>query len=133
MDDQMIDEKIQPAPEAPTSIKVARALFYLMAVIWGIFGVASLLRGINTTMLVAAVIVAILMFANAALYLWAGWGIGRQRVRFYNLGIALLAVNLLLTITDQMGIYDWITLVIDLAALILLFVIRLQTLKPRLH
>lgn len=129
----MIDQKIQPAPEAPISVKVARALFYLMAIIWVIFGIASLLGGINTTMLVGAVIVAILMFANAALYLWAGWGIGRQRVRFYNLGIALLVVNLLLTVTDQMGIYDWITLVIDLAALVLLIVIRLQNLKPQPH
>lgn len=129
----MIDQKTQPAPEAPFSVKVARALFYLMTMIWVIFGIASLLGGINTTMLVGAIIVAILMFANAALYLLAGWGIGRQRVRFYNLGIALLVVNLLLTVTDQMGIYDWITLVIDLVALVLLIVIRLQTLKPQLH
>ena len=109
---------------ATSSIRAAAGLFFLMAIIWGIFGISSLLRGISAGSLLPAVILATLMFVNAGLYLWAGWGIRRRKRRFYFLGIGVLALNIVLTFTDQMGFYDWATLLIDLAALILLVVTR---------
>lgn len=117
----MTDEPGQWAPLATASMKAAGGLFFLMAIIWGIFGITSLLRGLSSGAMLAA-----LMFVNATLYLWAGWGIRRRKKRFYFLGIVVLALNIVLTFTDQMGFYDWSTLCIDLAALILLIVARSQ-------
>jgi uncharacterized membrane protein (DUF2068 family) len=115
----MIDEPRQRVPLATASTKAASGLFFLMAIIWGIFGINSLLRGTSVGAVLAA-----LMFVNAAFFLWAGWGIHRRKKRFYFLGIVVLALNIVLTITDQMGFYDWATLCIDLAALIFLIVTR---------
>ena len=122
----MTDEPGQQAPLATASTKAASGLFFLMAIIWGIFGINSLLRGLNAGAMLAAFVLAALMFVNAAFFLWAGWGIHRRKKRFYYLGIVVLALNIVLTITDQMGFYDWATLFIDLAALILLILTRSQ-------
>lgn len=108
------------------SIKTTSGLFFLMAGIWGIFGIASLLRGTNAGAMLAAFILAGLMLLNAALYLWVGWGIRQRKKRFYFLGIVVLALNMVLTFTDQMGFYDWATLLIDLVALVLLILTRSQ-------
>jgi hypothetical protein len=103
----------------PKLVKVAQWLFFLNSAIWLVIGVVSLVRlatgatGRTVTMLV----VAILMFGNVGAWLIAGVGIGIERWRklFYFFGMVVLVVNIVLTVTDQFGLLDFVTLVIDLA------------------
>jgi len=62
-------------------------------------------------------IVPILMFGNAATMGLSGLAIGKPQKRFYYLAAAVLAVNVVLTVTDEFGIFDLVTLVIDLVLL----------------
>lgn len=110
----------QAISKAPTSVIVAQAMFFLNAAIWILFGVLTLRRMHGST----AWIVAILMAGNAGAMLLAGWGIGKRQKRFYYLGIAVLAVNIVLTVTDEFGLFDLITLCIDVILLVLLIATR---------
>ena len=116
----------QEIDQAPASVKAAQALFILMGLIWFIFGVATLvgMGSSSTNPTITLWIVALLMFGNAGALLFSGWGIGRQNKLFFCLGILVLAINIFLTVTDEFGIFDLITLIIDLVLLILLFVTR---------
>ena len=116
----------QEIDQAPASVKAAQALFIFMGLIWFIFGVATLVRmgSSNTNPTITLWIIAILMFGNAGVLLFVGWGIGRQNKIFFYLGILVLTANILLTITDEFGAFDLITLIIDLVLLVLLIVTR---------
>lgn len=59
--------------------------------------------------------VGILVFGNAAAMLLAGIVIGWPRRLFYLFALAVLGVNIVLTFTDQVGIWDVLTLLVDLA------------------
>jgi hypothetical protein len=55
-----------------------------------------------------------------------GVGLARRQNIFYYLALAILAVNIVLTVTDQFGLFDAITLIFDLAILARLLVFRRQ-------
>lgn len=55
-------------------------------------------------------------------------GRGRKRLKYY-LAVAFLSVNILLTVTDQVGLFDWITLVLDVGLLALLVATRAKFLS----
>jgi len=115
----------QSMSKAPNSVIVARALFLLNAAIWVLFGVVSLIRMSNSAAGSASMwIVAILMFANACVMLWVGGGLGKQQRRFYYLALVVLAVNIILTVTDQFGLFDLIILVFDAVLFALLVATR---------
>jgi len=120
----------------PGRVRAAQALFFINAAIWLLFGIASLVRmaagspGRPTGTFVAGV-VAVLMLGNAAAMLVAGIGIGRQGRLFFYFAILVLIVNILLTLTDQFGVYDFVTLVIDGFLLGLLLATRSQYLAPQ--
>ena len=116
-----------------TPLKVSQALFFLNAAIWLVFGIVSLVRmtHANPDFAVTAAVIAVLMFGNVGAMLLNGWGIGKQQKWFYYLALAVLAVNILLTFTDEFGPFDFITLVIDLVLLGLLIVIRKRWSAPR--
>ena len=123
---------MERSSKALDSVRVAQALFFLNAVIWLVLGVVSLVRMTNGNPdhTITAWIVAILMFGNAGAMLWSGVGIGKQQKRFYYLAVAVLIVNIILTVTDQFGILDLITLVIDLALFGLLIATRKRYSNP---
>jgi hypothetical protein len=112
------------APPAP--VKAAQALFFVNAAIWLLLGIATIVRmpagGSGQT--ITAAVIAILMFANLGAMLVAGVAIGKQQRPFYYIGIAILVVNIILTVTDQFGLLDFVTLVMDMVLLGLLIVTR---------
>lgn len=110
---------MRSSSRAPTPVIAAQAMFFLNAAIWLLFGVFSLVRmaARNPDQAMTVWIVAILIYGNVGAMLWAGIGLGKQRKRFYYFAILVLAVNIVLTVTDQFGIFDLITLLIDLALL----------------
>ena len=103
-------------------IHIAQVLFYLNAVIWSALGVASLLRfdKANPSFVSTATIIAMMMFGNAGAMVISGIGLGTRRRGFYVLALAVLLINILLTFTDEFGLFDFLTLVLDLAILALL-------------
>ena len=115
-----------------TATRWAQGLFFLNAAIWVVFGIVSVIRlAGNAGQGVTAVVVAILMFGNAGAMALSGALLGKRRLLFYLFALAVLAVNVALTFTDQFGAFDLITLVIDLVLLGILIVARKQFYEGR--
>jgi len=103
----------------------AQGLFLLNAAIWLVLGIASVVRlAGNAGQGVTAVVVAVLMFGNAGAIALSGALLGQRRLLFYLFALAVLAVNMLLTFTDQVGALDWITFALDLVLVGILIVAR---------
>ena len=106
-------------------IRAAQALFVLNAAIWLTFAIASMIRlGGSSGQTTTAAVVAVLMLGNVAAMLLAGWEIGRRSRLLYLFAWAVLAVNILLTFADQFGLFDFLTLIIDLVLATLLITTR---------
>jgi hypothetical protein len=115
---------LQDKPPMRTSkiVFFAQLLCYANAAIWLFFGITSLanLREGQGVPILGLGLVAILMLGNAGVFGLVGYGLGKGNRRWYTLALGLVGVNLALTLTDQVGLYDWATLVIDATLLILL-------------
>ena len=113
-----------------SSAPTMRALFFANAAIWLLFGVLTLIRmpGSQTGQIqtMALQVITALMLANACAMVVVGVGLARRQNIFYYLALAILAVNIVLTVTDQFGLFDAITLIFDLAILARLLVFRRQ-------
>jgi len=105
---------------------VARLLFAVNALIWAGLGVVTLVRtsagGENVVRTMA--VIGALMFGNAGAMLLAGLGLGSRRRLAWLFAMAVLAVNIVLTFTDQVGVLDIATVVIDIMLVVLLITIR---------
>ena len=112
--------------EGKISMFVARWGFVILGVIWFVFGVYSLIRitGGSTSLSNFGWIIAGLMFVNGAVLIWIGWGLREARRLYFYLALLVLVGNILLTITDDFGIFDLVTLIIAISLLILLLVTR---------
>ena len=109
------------------AVQWAQGLFFLNAAIWLGFGIASVVRlAGGAGQGVTALVVAILMFGNAGAMALSGALLGKRWALFYLFALAVLAVNVLLTFTDQVGALDWITFAIDLVLVGILIVARKQ-------
>ena len=110
-------------------LRSAQVLLYINAAVWLILGILTLLRVSqnNPESTFSLWIISILMAGNAGMMLLCGWGLGTGHRLFYYLALAVMAVNILLTFTDQFGLLDFLTLVIDLAILALLISSRQRT------
>jgi len=72
-----------------------------------------------------------LMFVNALLLIWIAWGIGTGNKLYYFFGILVLAGNIFLTFTDEFGLFDLLTLIVNIILLVLLIVTRSKYLTDR--
>jgi len=107
-------------------IRIVRILFYLNAAIWLVFGLISLYRlwrGDNAY-LITILVIAILMFGNVVALTFSGFVLKWRQKRWFWLATAVLLINIILTFTDQIGIFDLITLLLDLLILSLLITNR---------
>lgn len=104
------------------SLRAAQILLYINAAIWLILGIATLLRlsRSNLESPITLWIIALLMASNAGMMLLTGWGLGTGSRLLYFLALTVMAVNIILTFTDEFGLLDFITLVTDLIILALL-------------
>lgn len=104
-------------------LKLTQAGLFANALVWLVFGIASLILAVNSGTLTRWIYSA-LMFANAAVMAWLGTQIISGRKGIFFLAILYMAVNVVLTITDQFGLVDALILFLNLALLGLLFVTR---------
>lgn len=116
----MQDQVGKKAGRGLALVDLTKGLFFLNAAIWVLLGVLFLSRTANQMVWM----ISILMFVNAAIMLVFGLAVGRGGRLVYLATLAFLGANILLTVTDQVGFADLITLLIDLALLVLLVVDR---------
>jgi hypothetical protein len=92
---------------------VARTALMLLATAWIGLAAASLVQsqGDASWLLVA------LMVVNAAVLAVLGYLIARNRTRYWIAATIYLALNALLSVTDEVGLLDWLAFVTSLAAL----------------
>ena len=97
------------------TVFISQVLFWLNAAVWFGIGIFSLTRisGNNSAPQFVLLVIAILMFVNMIAMLIAGWWLGRQTKWGFLFAMALLGVNILLTFTDQVGILDVSTVLLD--------------------
>jgi len=98
-------------------------MFFVNALVWLMFGVGSLVRafeGVSTLRW----IITIMMIANAAVMFWFGVVIVNGQKRIFFLAFLYIALNVVLSITDQFGWVDTLILSLNLILLGLLFVTR---------
>ena len=67
-------------------------------------------------------VIFILMLINAAAMLAVGIALGRRQKIVYYIALMLLIINIILTVSDQFGLVDFISMIIDALLLLLLFV-----------
>jgi hypothetical protein len=113
-------------PESKATIKVAKWGFIILGVTWLVLGVYSLLRimGGSTSLASFGWIIASLMFVNGFILLWIGWGLKEAGKFYFFLALLTLAGNILLTITDEFGFLDLLTLIIAIGLVLLLIFTR---------
>ena len=61
----------------------------------------------------------IMMLGNSVLFILFIFLINKKKLFIFIVLVVFLLINTILTVTDRMGIYDWIVLVINLVALFL--------------
>jgi hypothetical protein len=112
--------------EKPRAVQAAQFLFYINAAIWLLLGITTLVRLASgaTDQTMTMWVVGILALSNGAAMLLAGIGIGKPNRLFFIFALAVLALNIILTFTDEFGILDLLTLLMDLVLLALLIVVR---------
>jgi hypothetical protein len=117
------DVELKASPGAP--LRAAQLLLLVNALLWIGLGIYSLFRfPLGDLYVIVAWVVVGLMFINALLLLWVAWGLGRGSHTLYWLGLAQVGVNLILAVTDQVGIWDLIVLLLSAITLALLFTQR---------
>ncbi len=113
-----------------TLLKTTRGLFLLNAVIWLAFGIASLvLAASGADGSIWRWVYGVLMLINAGVMLWFGSRIVTAGKRIFFFAILYVALNVVLSITDQFGAVDAAILALNLTLLGLLFITRTRILQ----
>jgi len=117
-------ETTMEGSQIPTMLKWARILFFVNAFVWLIFGILSLLlRAIDGGSL-ARWVITLLMLINSLVMIGFGVVIVSGRSWIFTLAVVYLALNLVLSITDQFGWIDVFIFFLNLCLLGSLFVAR---------
>jgi hypothetical protein len=104
-------------------LTLTKRMLFLNAAVWVVFGVLGVFRAVEGGSSLRWILSA-LMFANAAVMLWFGVMLGSGRNWLFFLAILYMALNVVLSITDQFGWIDALILLLNLIVLGLLFVTR---------
>lgn len=102
-------------------VLLVRGLLALNGGVWLALALGSWLGGPGGA---AGAVFTGLMLVNAAGMAGAALGLGRPRRAVYLFALMLLGANILLTITDEFGLADLLTLLLDM--LLLLWLVRLR-------
>jgi hypothetical protein len=117
-------ETVMENDRTKTMLNLTRYTFFLNAAVWLAFGVASLLTRALSDGSPLHWVITVLMVANAMVMLWFGVKIVSGGKRIFFLGILYVALNVVLSITDQFGWIDALILLLNLCLLGLLFITR---------
>lgn len=103
----------------PAAVSGARLLFLVNAVVRLAIGLASLARQAANDALppAAALVIALLVLANSGAMALSAVVLGRRNRWAYLFALGVVALNILLTFTDQVGAVDLATLALDVILL----------------
>ena len=109
-----------------TSVTATRWLLALNGAAWVYIGALGLLQLAKDPAGHASAIwiVYLLAFANAGVMLWLARDLGQHKPRIYYFALAVVAVNTVLSVTDQVGLADLIILCLNIVLLLLLLATR---------
>jgi len=71
----------------------------------------------------------IMMLGNSVLFALFIFLINKKKLYIFIVLVIFLLINTILTVTDQMGIYDWIVLSMNLVALFLGIILTIRVIK----
>ena len=114
--------------QIPMMLKLTQIFFFANAVVWLVFAVLGFTQ-VKTGTSDLRLLYSVLMVANAAVMLWFGVVIVRAQAHIFFLAILYMALNVVLSITDQFGWMDALILFLNLTILGLLFVTRQRLLQ----
>lgn len=109
--------------QASTLLKTTRTVFFLNALVWLVFAVMSFSFAFNGADNWRFVLSA-LMLINAGIFVGFGFLIRKGQPWVFFLAILYVAVNVVLSITDQFGWIDFLIMLLNLVLLGLLLVTR---------
>ncbi|WP_420628030.1 hypothetical protein [Candidatus Leptofilum sp.] len=103
-------------------------LFWLNAAVWLGFAIWTMTGFFNNGARDALtfLIIGILMLGNAAVFLWCGWAVQKQANWYRFAVLTVLLVNIILTIPDQFGFFDFLILLLDFILLALVLILFRQ-------
>lgn len=104
-------------------LNLIRLILFANAAVWLSFGALSIFQFFDDGSLIR-LIYAFLMIANAVVMTWLGVMVVTRRNWVFFMGILYIALNVVLSITDQFGWIDALILLLNLVILGLLFVTR---------
>jgi lysylphosphatidylglycerol synthetase-like protein (DUF2156 family) len=102
--------------------QIMRYLFLYTAIILVVFGIGSLMRSGQN--LALYVFYAFIMFGDAALMLFCYMQMNKKTKQVYWLAFVILLLNIIFTIFDQVGLIDILFMLVNLVALIALYLSR---------
>lgn len=93
--------------------RIARILFVLIAVFWVILGILNLARmsAWSESQFFVTLAVAVAALGNAAILFWFGVMVGKEPPRYLLPAVLYVALSLVLSITDDFGIFDFLFLI----------------------
>lgn len=109
--------------QVSTLLKTTQATFFLNALVWLIFGAMSFSLAFNGAGNWRFVLSA-LMLINASIFVGFGFLIRKGQPWMFFVGILYVALNVVLSITDQFGWIDFFIMLLNMVLLGLLFVTR---------
>ena len=98
-----------------------------LSIVWIVFAVIYNLR-IDKTVTMNWIIM-IMMLGNSVLFALFIFLINKKKLYIFIVLVIFLLINTILTVTDQMGIYDWIVLSMNLVALFLGIILTIRVIK----
>lgn len=112
------------SPKNRRLVRLVQGLFVLIGVVWAVLGAVSLLNPPAGASANQPLLMALLMFGNAAALMFCAWAVGRQQGKLDYLILTVLILNLSLTVTDQFGWLDALVLVLYVILLGMVVVLR---------
>jgi hypothetical protein len=112
--------------EPAKMIRFSRNLFFLLAGIWSLFAFFNFgkILIMSSESVSASWIILAMMLVNAGLLFWMGISVSRRQKFGYVVGLLYSALSILLTVTDEFGIFDGLVLVLYLLLLMSLMTVR---------
>ncbi|MFA5070441.1 MAG: hypothetical protein WC528_04120 [Patescibacteria group bacterium] len=104
-----------------TTLKILYGLLFLLTAFWLAAGFYMLFKEVKAEIFWPAKIIAILMIGNAFIFLVLAWGVWKKKKWLFYPGLIYLAINVILSIADQLGFWDFVGLGISLITLIFFY------------
>lgn len=101
-----------------SALDIVQGLFALNAIIWTGLATKTVQRAVyldGYQWRELAFFMGVMMFGNAGAFLLSAWLLPKKRMPVVVFVLLILLVNILLTFTDQVGFWDWTTVLIDFA------------------